>query len=118
MLYELEQSKTEELILKQVMRDKLPMPKKIAEAPQLRFGLEIYYAAFMDLTMSRSTTGFGVGSIPWHVINEYAKVYEYDEEQREDLHFYLGRMDTAFQEHMEKKNKNSAPAKKGQIGKK
>lgn len=93
------------------MRDGLAVPKKIAEAPVLRMGLELYYGAFMDLATSRS--GFGDGPIPWSVINEYAKVYGFDEEQSEDLHFYLGRMDEAYMDFIRKKQpaKGKTPPK-------
>lgn len=89
------------MIIQQAMRDGGKMPKRIAEAPELRIGLELYYGAFMDLCTSRQ--GFGDGPISWSTVNEYAKTYEFDEEQRENLQFYIGRMDTAYMQHVHKK---------------
>lgn len=76
------------------MREGHPLPPKIANAPELRFGLELYFGAFLDLMTSRS--GAGDGPIPWTTIAEYAKAYEFDEVQTEDLFFHLTRMDAVY----------------------
>ena len=34
-----------------------------------------------------------VGPIPWTAMNEYARTYEFDEEQREALFYYIRHMD-------------------------
>jgi len=83
------------------MRDGREMPKRIANAPELRLGLEIYYAAFMDLCTSR--TGMGDGPISWAVVNEYAKAYDFDEEQRDLLHHYVSALDTEYLKFVNKK---------------
>jgi len=56
----------------------------------------LYYGAFFDLTTNR--VGFGDGPIPWQAIEEYARLNYYDEEQKDDLHFYIAKMDEAFLE--------------------
>lgn len=91
------QGPTEALILKQVFGSKAPIPKKIAEAPSLEMGLELYYAAFFDLIGCRS--GMGDGPISWEAMAEYAKVYGFSDEQREDLFTYIGVMDAAYLKH-------------------
>lgn len=92
------------------MRDGGIMPKRIAEAPELRIGLELYYSAFMDLCTSRQ--GFGDGPISWSTVNEYAKAYGLDDEQSEYLQFYISRMDIAYMQHVNKKTESSNKAKK------
>lgn len=83
------------------MRDGKPIPKKMAEAPQLRMGLELFYAAYTDLCGER--TGMGDGPIGWSVIHEYAKANGFDEDQSEDLHYYIGQLDTAFRDFAKRK---------------
>lgn len=84
------------------MRERRPVPPSIANAPELRFGLEMYYGAYLDLMTCR-TLGMGLGPIPWTAINQYAKAYDYTEEQEDDLQFYISRMDNAYLEAVSKK---------------
>ena len=80
------------------MRERLPLPRKIAEAPALFQGLELYYDAFLELNSCR-TTGFGLGPIPWTAMCDYAEAFELDEEQKDDLFYYVRAMDVAYLEH-------------------
>lgn len=89
------------MVLKQVLKNRGPIPKAIAEAPQLRVGLELYYAAFMDLVGVRS--GFGDGPIPFSAISDWARAIELDQDQTEDLHYYISTLDAAYMEHVRKK---------------
>lgn len=94
MLYTLEQGPVEERILRQCQREHLPLPERIKNAPQLELGLELYYTAFLDLMTSRG--GMGDGAISWQVAQEYGLVNSFDEEQIEDLHYHITRMDDAY----------------------
>ena len=76
------------------MREGHALPPKIANAPELRFGLELYFGAFLDLMSSRS--GAGDGPIPWTTIAEYAKAYEFDEVQTEDLFYHIAQLDAVY----------------------
>jgi hypothetical protein len=38
----------------------------------------------------------GVGPIPWSAVERYAKVNELDDEETEDLHYLIQRMDSEF----------------------
>lgn len=40
----------------------------------------------------------GDGPIPWNAIEEYGRLNDFSEEQREDLHYYVAKMDEAFME--------------------
>jgi len=56
----------------------------------------------MDLTSCR--TGMGDGPISWMAMHEYAKVYEFNDDQTEDLHYYITRMDETFRDWKQKKD--------------
>ena len=84
------------------MRERVPLPDRIQNAPSLMPGLELYYEAFMDLMTSRST-GFGNGPIWWKTVQDYAKDNEFSDDQREDLHYHIREMDTVYMKHLAKK---------------
>lgn len=96
----MEQGPIEAGILRQTLKLGI-VPPKIAEAPQLRMGLELYYAAFYDLVGVRS--GFGDGPILWTAIADYARAGGFDEEQTDDLFYYITRLDAAYMDHVRKK---------------
>lgn len=104
----------EKVIIEQCARQRLPLPPRIANAPDLFFGLGLYYVAFMDLTTCRGT-GYGTeGPISWLAMNEYARAKGLGDEQREDLFFYVGRMDLIYLNHKTKKIKDAS--KGGLVG--
>lgn len=75
---------------------KMPLPDKIANAPELFLGLELYYKAFLDLTTCRGQ-GYGTeGPIGWLVIKEYADAHGLSIEQRDDLFYHIQHMDAAY----------------------
>lgn len=74
------------------MRTGQPLPDRIANAPQLRTGLQLYLEAFFDLDSQRNH-GFGVSNIPFLYIIDYAKAFEFDDEQTSDLVYLIRRMD-------------------------
>lgn len=91
----MEQGPTEEVILKQCVRQHRPAPDKIVNAPRVREGLDIFWRAFFDLTTCR-TLGWVEGPIPWTAIDRYAAANDYEGSQREDLFHHVRRMDEAF----------------------
>lgn len=77
----------------------MPIPEKIKNAPELHTGLDLFYLAFLDLNGCRSL-GYGmVGPISWQTVDRYCEVYGLKGEQREDMFFFVGKMDAAYQEH-------------------
>lgn len=86
------------------------IPAKIADAPTLRFGLELYYAGFFDLIGCRSGS-FGDGPIMFSAIMDYARAAEFSPEQADDLVFYVGQLDGVYMEHVRKKQPKGAGAK-------
>lgn len=102
MLYELEQGPVEKKIIQQCIREGLPFPNKIKNAPVLIFGLGLYLQAFNDLSASR-IQGMAPGPIPWNIIEEYCDRCNLDEEQRYDMHAYIKAMDEVYLTYLEKK---------------
>jgi hypothetical protein len=113
----LEQGPTEKAIIEQCYRQRIPLPSRIANAPELLLGLEFYYAAFLNLTSCR-TQGYGTeGPIGWLTTDEYADRNAIEGEQREDLHYHIQKLDAAYLEFKGKKleaktKPKSAPRKK------
>lgn len=91
--------------MEQCARSRMPLPPKIANAPEVQFGLHLYYLAFMDLTSCRGT-GYGTeGPISWLAVNAYADAKEIVDEQREDLFYFVGKMDLVYLNHKAQKIK-------------
>lgn len=81
-------------MVKQAMRNGQPIPNRIANAPELQPGLEIYLQAFIELDSERSHVN-GVVAIPTLKIIEYAKAFDFNQEQKEDLLYLIRAVDSA-----------------------
>jgi hypothetical protein len=103
LLYLLEVKSIEQNILKQAIRFGQPIPERITQAPELRLGLRLYFNAFFDLDAERSHA-LALTPIPWRSIIAYAQAYEFDEEQTENLVFFIRSMDNANLERLQKKS--------------
>ena len=110
--YTLTQAPAEQAIIRQCMREGLPLPNRIANAPELQLGLELYYDAFWELSTSRPS-GFGVGPIPWLAVCEYARAYDFDEEQSVWLQQLVRVMDKTYLEHHASKEDSNKGKGKG-----
>jgi hypothetical protein len=104
LLYVLELGATEQSIAKQAIRSGEPLPDRIANAPKLRLGLQLYFNAFFDLDSERAQ-GFTIGRIPWIAICRYAEFYGFDEEQSQALLYFIKAMDTVHLKRIEGKTK-------------
>lgn len=94
----------EQAIAKQAFRAGQPLPERIQNAPELRTGLQLYIQAFFDLDSERSHA-MGLVAIPWSSINEYAKAFDFDDEQKDCLFFFIRRLDASHLKRLEAKNK-------------
>ena len=94
----------EQNIAKQAMRSGEGLPERIANAPELRIGLNLYLQAFFDLDSERSHA-LAPTPIPWLSISEYGKVFEFSEEQTEDLFYFVKIMDSEHLKRLTKKMK-------------
>ena len=106
MLYQLEQGKTEEEIIRQCQLHRMPLPDKIANAPTLELGLDFYFTAFTELTTCRPV-GMGEGMIPWTAIKEWGVFNKLDEEEFYDFKYLISAMDSAYIDFKVKKMKAS-----------
>jgi hypothetical protein len=71
--------------------------------------MQFFLDAFFDLCSHRQI-GFGEGPIPTLAILEYGRFYNCDDEDCEDLLFFVRKLDQVYLEHAAKKSKK---AKKG-----
>jgi len=99
----LEQGEVEQKIMVQCVREGLPFPDRIQNAPTLLMGLELFFLGFMDLSSSRQI-GMGMGPIPWQAINQYCTSIELNEEQTEAMHHHIRELDTCYLKHKNKKD--------------
>lgn len=104
----LEQGPNEQKIIEQCVRQRKPLPQSIENAPELWLGNELFYCAFMDLNSERHV-GFGEGPIPWSSVLHWCREYHIIGLQREDMHYHINKLDTAYLEHRAKQAKKSAP---------
>ena len=84
------------------MREGIPLPQRIENAPSLLPGLELYYVTFMDLMASRNS-GFGIGPIWWETVQKYCEVHGIEGDQAEDMHFHIRNLDTEYMKFSAKK---------------
>lgn len=105
-MHTLELGAVEHTFAKQAMLAGAKLPDRIANAPELINGLELYFQAFLDLDGERET-GMSVGPIPWSKVKEYAKFYEFSDEQTEDLFFFIRKMDAAHIKRLNSKQKKA-----------
>jgi hypothetical protein len=82
----------EKNLIKQARLMGQPIPDRIKNKPFLKTGLNLYFNAFLDLQSDRNDNG----NIPWTVKVTYARFYEFDEIQTENLIYFLSRMDEAY----------------------
>lgn len=102
-MYVLDLGHIEKNIAQQAVRAGEPIPDRIANAPELEKGLNLYLQAFFDLDGERSHA-FSPTPIPWSSIKQYCEYYEFDNEQSEDLFFHIRRMDNAHLKRLNAKN--------------
>ena len=96
----------------------MPLPDRIKNAPELHFGLDLYYLAFLDLTSCRGT-GYGTeGPIPWTAMHHWASAHDLSQDQWEDLVYHLPMMDETYLKFKAKKlsAETKPPPKKGKKG--
>jgi hypothetical protein len=93
----------EQSIAKRAYQNGEPMPERIANAPELKLGLQLYLNAFLDLDSERE-----LGPIPWSSISNYARTFGFDEEQTADLFYFVRKTDNAVTRKRSEKQKADA----------
>jgi len=79
-------------VVKMMLREGKEAPEAFVNAPELRPGLQLYLEAFFELDSER-THNDTLNPIPSSKIREYARDYEFDEEQSEDLLYFIRILD-------------------------
>jgi hypothetical protein len=80
----------------------------LQNAPVLRLGLALYLNAFFDLDTERDRAD--LQSIPRSKVFQYARDYELDEWQSDDLWYFIQRMDFAALKWQKDANKAASDA--------
>lgn len=96
---------SEQKLARQYYQMGLPLPDRIANAPRLIQGLQLYLQAFFDLDSERSHA-MGISMIPWSSIVNYAKAYDFEEEQTQDLIYFIRQMDSEHTKRLAAKIKS------------
>lgn len=91
----------EELIRKQSEQFQMPLPEKIANAPELNWRLGFFWKSFQDLNTCRTFNG----TISYMDIEMYAVIHGIDGNQKEDLHYMIRAMDNVYIDFRSKKDK-------------
>ncbi len=86
----------------------LPVPDKMANAPELLAGLEFYYRAFLELTASRPIHFGGAGLLPWSEIKDYCAYHGFKGADLDDAIYLIKKMDSAFIKYQYEKSKESS----------
>lgn len=102
MFYLLDMGHLEQSIAKQALREGQPLPERIKNSPELKPGLELYINAFFDLDTERNH-GNGLCAIPISSIAGYARMFDFDKEQTEDLLYFIREMDDAHISRMKQR---------------
>ena len=103
-------SESERIIIRQAIQNRVPIPDSIKNVPELSPGLEIFLSAFFDLDTERNHS-FGLTRIPWSCIKNYAEYYDFDEEETEDLFYFIREMDNANLKRLDEKQKQKTKSK-------
>lgn len=88
----------------------MPIPKKMAEAPELKIGLGLFYTAWRELSSCR-VTGLGEGPIPWTAISEWCKANEIDGDLKSDVFYHVRGLDNEYLKWQQAKAKKERGGK-------
>lgn len=84
---------SEDTIIRQARMARQPIPDFIRNKPELDPGLDVYLQAYFDLDGER-THAFGPTAIPVTSMLQYANAFKFDDDQLDDLIYFVRKMDT------------------------
>lgn len=108
MIYDIEQGKTEELILRQCQQQRLPIPAAIANAPEINLGEDFFLGAYLELSTCRVQDG----PIPWWALVQYAEVHDVTGILFEELMYIVRHLDSEMANYRNEKAKAEQAAMK------
>lgn len=88
-----------------------PLPERVKNKPKLFLGNALFLNAWFELDTERERGKFQ--PISRRMAFQYAEDYEFSEEQRDDLWFYINKMDREFLEWFKKKQPKPRTPTKG-----
>lgn len=100
----------EQSLAKQAIRAGQPIPSRIADAPELHIGLELFINAFLDLDTERQA-GYSVGPIPWSKIKEYCEAHSFDAELSDDMFYFIKALDNSHLKRLAAKAEAASKSK-------
>lgn len=107
LIYHLEQGRTEKKILELAMRNNMPVPESIVNAPELLAGDDLFFIGYLELNTCRSI-GMAEGPIPWTAIREYCFVHEISGELLEDFMYVIKTVDVEIRNYQAQKQKDES----------
>lgn len=112
----MEQGPVEQAIIDMAIKRRQQLPEKIANAPVVLAGLELYYEAFLELSTDREI-GMGIGPIPWSSIDRYAlRAGLVSDDDYADFKDLVRAMDGAFMRYEQQRTKAAKPGDGGKVG--
>ncbi len=89
--------------MRDAYRNRMPIPEKFRNAPELLPGLGLYFTAYEELVSFRLTDKER-RPILWADVHEYAKHFHFNEDQRAALLYHVAAMERAYTNWMDKKS--------------
>lgn len=93
----------EQNILKQASVTKEKIPERIANAPEITLGLELYMNAFYALTSCRGSLYASEGPIPWLAMRDYCEDFDIRGEDRRIFIYLMTALDQTYLKYKAKK---------------
>lgn len=87
------------------MRERKPLPRVIADAPEIEPGNLLYFDIFDELSSCRHFAG---GPIPFLAVVKYAEVYDIDREQFDRILYVIREVDKWFLEFCNERDKKKS----------
>lgn len=87
----------------------MPVPDRIANAPELFLGLALFYLGFLALTSTRQL-GLAQGPIPYMAMMDYCLAHGIEGEQQEDFIWLVARLDLKYLEWSARRGKPGGPS--------
>lgn len=110
--YDLDHGEAEQHVLLAAAREGFPIPAVIEQAPRLLPGLDLFYAAFLQLR----TCAAPDLPVPWTAIREWATEHELDPAQRRAVFHHVRELDRTLMEWRRAKEKRHEQSRKVRQG--
>jgi hypothetical protein len=83
----------------------MPVPKAIANAPELAQGLDFYMMAYNEISTGREYNQAGPVPFSWFLIHEWCKAHDLDQDAEEDVQYLVQGLDEFHRDWMKNRRK-------------